>query len=76
MRNNVSKVNGKHVIFKTSIARVKPYLLIDNRSEAELINKFFVRANKIPSFKLKKPINLILGNDKVVQKLTKKPLLT
>ena len=51
---------------------MKTCLLIDNESEAELINEFFVRANKISSFKLKKPINLTLRNDKVVQKLTKK----
>ena len=30
-----------------------------------------MHANKIPSFKLKKPINLILKNDKIVLKLTK-----
>ena len=66
MRHNVSKVNGEHLIFKTSIAGVKTCLLIDNRSEVELIDEFFVSANKIPFFKLKKPINFILKNSKIV----------
>ena len=75
MRNNVLKINGKHLIFKTSIAGVKTCLLVDNRSEAKLINKSFVRANKILSFKLEKPINLTFENGKVVQKLTKRDLV-
>ena len=75
MRNNVPKVNGKYLIFKTSIARVKNFLLIDNRSEAELIDESFMRANKIPSFKLEKSINFILKNGRVVQKLTKEALV-
>ena len=75
VRNNVSKVNGKHLIFKTSIAGVKTCLLIDNRSETELIDKSFMHVDKITSFKLKKLINLILGNGKVVQNLTKKALI-
>ena len=49
---------------------MKTHLLIDNRNETELINKSFMCANKILFFKLEKPINLILGNNKVVQKLT------
>ena len=60
------KVEGKHLIFKTSIAGIKTRLLINNRNEAELIDESFVRANKIPSFKLEEPINFILGNDKIV----------
>ena len=75
MRNNILKVNGKHLIFKTSIAGVKTRLLVDNKSKTELIDEFFVRANKIPSFKLKEPINLTLGNGKVVQQLTKGALV-
>ena len=39
------------------------------------IDESFVHANKIPSFKLKEPINFILGNGKIVQKLTKKVLV-
>ena len=34
-----------------------------------------MHANKIPSFKLKKPINLTLRNGKVVQKLTKRAFI-
>ena len=75
VRNNVSKVESKHLIFKTSIAEIKTCLLVDNRSEAEFIDESFVHTNKIPSFKLEKPINLILGNSKVVQKITKKALV-
>ena len=65
------KVKGKHLIYKPRIVRVKTHLLVDNRSEAELLDESFMRANKIPSFKLKKPINFILRNGKIVQKLTK-----
>ena len=74
MKNNMLKIKNKNLSFKTSITRVKTYLLVDNKSEAELINEFFVHANKISSFKLKKPINFILKNRKIVQKLTKKAL--
>ena len=68
------KVKNKHLYFKTSIIEVKTHLLINNRSKAKLIDEFFVCANKIPFFKLEKPISFILKNGKVVQKLTKKPL--
>ena len=74
MRNNLPKVKNKHLIFKTSITRVKTYLLVDNRNKTELIDKFFVHANKILLFKLQEFINLILRNRKIVQKLIKKPL--
>ena len=72
----MSKIKGTHLIFKTSIARVKSYLLIDNENEAKLIDESFVYPNKISSFKLKKLINFTLKNSEIVQKLTKKPLLT
>ena len=75
VRNNMPKVKGKHLIFKTSIAGVKTRLLVDNRSEAELIDESFMRANKIPFFKLEELIEFILGNGKVVQKLTKRALV-
>ena len=58
MKNNVLKINGKYLIFKTSIAGVKTHLLVDNGSEAELIDESFVHANKIPFFKPKKPLTL------------------
>ena len=60
------KIKSKHLIFKTSIIEVKTCLLIDNKSETKLINEFFMRANKIPSFKLKKPINFTFKNSKVI----------
>ena len=70
------KIKGKHLIFKASIAEVKTHLLIETKNEAELIDEFFVHANKILSFKLKKSINFIFGNGKIIQKLIKKPSLT
>ena len=60
MKNNVPKVKSEYLIFKTSIAKVKTCLLVDNKNEAKLIDESFVYANKIPSFKLKKPINFTL----------------
>ena len=63
------KIEGKHLVFKASIAGIKTRLLIDNGSEAELIDKSFVRTQKISTFKLRKKIKLTLGNGKVVQKL-------
>ena len=63
------KIEGKHLVFKASIAGMKTRLLIDNGSKAELIDKSFVREQKIDTFKLKKKIKLTLGNGEVVQKL-------
>ena len=60
------KIEGKHLVFKASIAGIKTRLLIDNSSKAELIDKTFVREQKINTFKLKKKIKLTLGNGKVV----------
>ena len=71
IQNNVAKVKGKHLVFKTSIAGINTHLLVDNGSEAELINESFVRSNKISTFQLKKPIQLTLGNGNMVQYLTK-----
>ena len=71
IQNNIAKVEGKHLVFKTSIAGIHTHLLIDNDSEAELIDKFFVHSNKISPFQLEKPIQLTLGNSKVLQQLTK-----
>ena len=67
----MAKVEGKHLVFKTSLARINTRLLIDNDSEAELIDKSFAYSNKISTFQLKKPIQLMLGNGKMVQRLTK-----
>ena len=73
--NNVAKVKGKHLVFKTSIAGIHTRLLIDNDSKTKLINKFFARLNKISTFQLEKPIQLTLGNSEAVQHLTKKCLV-
>ena len=66
MINNVLKIDYNHLIIKTNTARVKTCLLIDNRSEAELIDEFFVRANKISTLELGKPIDFILENGKIM----------
>ena len=63
------KIEGKHFVFKASVARMKTRLLIHNGSKAELIDKFFVRTQRIDTFKLKKQIKLTLGNGDVIQKL-------
>ena len=63
------KIEGKHLVFKASVAGMKTRLLIDNGSEAELIDESFVRTQRIDTFKLKKRIKLTLGNREVVQKL-------
>ena len=60
------KIEGKHLVFKASIEGIKNRLLIDNGSEAELIDKSFVRTQKISTFKLRKKIKLTLGNREVV----------
>ena len=71
LQNKVVKIKGKHLVFKTSIAGIHTCLLIDNSSEAKLIDKSFVRSNKISTFQLEKPIQLTLGNNEVVQHLTR-----
>ena len=53
VQNSASKVESKHLIFKASVAGIKTYLLVDNDSEAKLIDKSFVRTNKISTFKFK-----------------------
>ena len=75
IQNNVPKVENKHLIFKTSTAKIKTSLLVDNSSEVKLIDKSFTCTNKLSIFKLERYINLTLGNDKVVQKFTKKALV-
>ena len=54
---------------------MKTCLLVDNGSEAKLIDESFACTNKLSIFKLEKCINLILGNSKVVQKPIKKALV-
>ena len=71
IQNNVAKVKSKHLVFKTSIARIHTHLLIDNSSKAELIDKSFVHLNKISTFQLEKLIQLMFDNGKVVKHLTK-----
>ena len=71
IQNNVAKVKGKHLVFKTTIAGIHTRLLIDNSSKAKLIEKTFACSNKISTFQLEKPIQLMLENGKVVQHLTK-----
>ena len=63
------KVEGKHLMFKASVAGIKTRLLTDNGSKAKLIDKSLVRTQRIHTFKLKKQIKLTLGNGEVVQKL-------
>ena len=75
IQNNVAKVKGKHLVFKTNIAEIHTCLLIDNSSETKLIDKSFAHLNKISTFQLEKPIQLMLGNSKVVQCLTKRCLV-
>ena len=69
------KIEHKHLIFKTSIVEVKTHLLIDNKNEIELIDEFLEHANKISTFELKKSIDFILENGKIIQQLIKKILI-
>ena len=69
IQDDVPKIEGKHLVFKASIAGIKTRLLIDNGNKTKLINESFVRTQKISTFKLRKKIKLTLGNRKVVQKL-------
>ena len=71
IQNDVTKIEGKHFVFKNSIAGIHTCLLIDNSSEAKLIDESFAYLNKISTFQLEKPIQLTLGNGKVIQHLIK-----
>ena len=71
IQNDLAKVKGKHLVFKSNIAGIHTCILINNSSKAKLIDKSFAHLNKISTFQLKKPIQLMLGNSKVVQHLTK-----
>ena len=46
------KIESKHLVFKAGIAGIKTRLLIDNGSKAKLIDKSFVRTQRINIFKL------------------------
>ena len=50
IQNNLAKVEGKHLVFKTSIVGIHTHLLIDNGSKAKLIDKSFAHLNKISTF--------------------------
>ena len=54
MQDDVPKIEGRHLVFKASVAGMKTRLLIDNSSKAELIDEFFVRTQGVNTFKLKK----------------------
>ena len=69
--DNVPKIESKHLVFKSSINGMETCLLVDNDNETKLIDKFFVRMNKISTLELKKAIKLTLGNGEVVQTLTR-----
>ena len=57
------------------MAGIKTSLLVDNGSEAELIDESFARIHKLNTFKLDKKVKLTLGNGEVVQLLTKAALI-
>ena len=57
VKDDVPKIEEKHLIFKASIAEIKTRILIDNNSKAKLINKSFVRSHRISTSKLKKKSN-------------------
>ena len=67
----MSKIAGKNLSFKANVAGIKTHWLIDNRSEAELIDESFVRTNKISIFKIKTQIRLKLSNEEMVKWLDK-----
>ena len=69
------KIESKPLVFKTSVAGIKTRLLINNNSEAKLIDESFVRTQKIDTFKLAKRIKLTLGNREVVQRLEQRCLV-
>ena len=48
---------------------------MDNKSEIELGDKFYVYTNKTSLLKLKKSINFTFVNSKIVQQFTKKALV-
>ena len=75
VRDTERKIEGKHSFFKTSIAGIKTRLLIDNGSEAELVDESFVRKHKLNTFKLDKKSKLTLRNGEVVQLLSKAALI-
>ena len=75
IHDDMPKIKSKHLVFKSSINGIKTCLLIDNSSETKLIDKSFVRTNKISTFELKKAIKLTLSNGKVVQMLTRECLV-
>ena len=41
----MQRIKGKHLVFKASITGINTQLLIDNSSEAKLIDELFVRTN-------------------------------
>ena len=64
-------MEGKHLIFKASVAEIQTCLLVDNGSETKLIDQSFMRTNKISIFKLKQQIKLELENRETMEWLDK-----
>ena len=72
---HVRRATGQHLVFKPYVNGTKVKTLIDNGSEAELIDTSYAHRHKLDIFKLEKGINLILGNGKRSERMTEAVLV-
>jgi len=66
---------GKHLVLKGTANGIPVRSLLDNGSEADLIDLNYVRKHKIPTFKLKSPIPLFLADGTKLQDLEEAALI-
>ena len=72
---NINRKIGQHLVFKPFVNGRKVKTLIDNGSEAELIDRSYAHRCKFNIFKLEKGVNLILGNGKRSERITEAVLI-
>jgi len=61
---------GKHLVLSVSANNLSIKALLDNGSEADLIDQSFTRKQHLPTFRLRKPIPLKLGDGTPYRNLT------
>jgi hypothetical protein len=66
---------GKHLTLATRVNGSKALILLDNGSEADLIDYSYAQKLKLQTFKLTKPISLYLGNGQHYSDITEATLV-
>ena len=68
------KIEGEHLVFKTNIAGVKTYLLINSRNKIELSDKFLCVLTRYHLMNWRNLLTLYLEKVILSRNLLKRPL--